>query len=111
LGLKATEDLDDRTNQSARLSRSGILKVDAAVQPDLHPVARHLDANHDWNVWNIRKNALNLVNFQFSFVFTNANAAVFHLLASIKSPTRPLVPPKPTAVATEKNAAPKPSCP
>lgn len=39
-----------------------IVKVDADVQTVLHPIEFNIDHTYDWNIWNIRKKAFNLVS-------------------------------------------------
>ena len=71
LGLVVTQTSEDNVEHLRRRIpycedlRKSVVKVDAAVQPELHPVASNWDPNYEWNVWNIRKQAYKNVNFSY----------------------------------------------
>ncbi|KAL3156853.1 hypothetical protein ABBQ38_001122 [Trebouxia sp. C0009 RCD-2024] len=38
--------------------------LDGACQTELHPIAKHMDYNYEWNEWGHRRKALNMVNLR-----------------------------------------------
>ncbi|GAU87288.1 hypothetical protein RvY_00167 [Ramazzottius varieornatus] len=56
LGLVVTETAEDNIEHLKRRipycedSKKGAVKIDVAIQPELHPVASHWDSNYEWNV-------------------------------------------------------------
>ncbi|XP_018655069.1 hypothetical protein Smp_135170 [Schistosoma mansoni] len=83
-------------------------KVDCGVQTVLHPIETYIDKNYHWNEWELRKNALKLVNLR-----KKATASVQTILSNWRRDNATQVyPMKETSTATKEDGytqVPRPS--
>ncbi|CAH8634840.1 unnamed protein product [Schistosoma mattheei] len=83
-------------------------KVDCGVQTVLHPIETYIDKNYYWNEWELRKNALKLVNLR-----KKATTSVQTILSNWRRDNATQVyPMKETSTATKKDGytqVPRPS--
>ncbi|CAH8677850.1 unnamed protein product [Schistosoma haematobium] len=83
-------------------------KVDCGVQTVVHPIETYIDKNYYWNEWELRKNALKLVNLR-----KKATASVQTILSNWRRDNATQVyPMKETSTATKKDGytqVPRPS--
>ncbi|CAI2735716.1 unnamed protein product [Schistosoma spindalis] len=83
-------------------------KVDCGVQTVLHPIETYIDKNYYWNEWELRKNALKLVNLR-----KKATNSVQTILSNWRRDSATQVyPMKETSTATKKDGytqVPRPS--
>lgn len=45
-------------------------KCDSGTQTDIHPIETNIDKSYEWNEWELRRKALQLVRFQVDSVWT-----------------------------------------
>lgn len=53
---------DDFTHMDQTGSQTGAISSDKEVQTDLHPIPSNKDSSYVWNLWDLRRKAIELVN-------------------------------------------------